>query len=135
VASASARRSDAAPVNWSVMASPRSRSAVCSPGSTASTSRQIDSASPGSFSSRYQSALAVASGIASLEMVFNWCSMTPPSSSFPTEDLAQELRQRVVEVVDDALLQRNDRVVRDVDVLGADLGAALGDVAVAEAQL
>src|SRR4051812_46186414 len=35
--------------------------------------------------------------------------------------------------VDDALLERNDGVVGDGDVLGTDLGAALGDVAVADA--
>ena len=43
--------------------------------------------------------------------------------------------QRVVLRVDDALLHRDDRVVGDLDVLGADLGAALGDVAHAEAVL
>src|SRR6266508_908499 len=61
--------------------------------------------------------------------------MTPPNFSLPTKDLAQKLRDRIVEVVDDTLLQRNDRVVRDVDVLGADFGTALGDVAIAEAEL
>src|SRR5207253_4426810 len=35
--------------------------------------------------------------------------------------------------VDDAFLHRDDRVVGDFDVLGADLGAALCDVALAEA--
>src|SRR5262249_35990251 len=39
----------------------------------------------------------------------------------------------VVVVVDHALLQRNDRVVGDLDVLRADLGAALRDVAEPEA--
>src|SRR4051812_27304876 len=48
-------------------------------------------------------------------------------------ELAQQARGRIVEPVDDAFLQRNDRVVGDGDVLGADLGAALGDVAVADA--
>ena len=45
------------------------------------------------------------------------------------------MTKRVVAVVDDPLLQRDDRVVGDVDALGADLGAALGDVAEAEATL
>ncbi len=36
-------------------------------------------------------------------------------------------------VLGHALFQRDDRVVRDRDALGADLGAALGDVAVADA--
>src|SRR6187549_1867440 len=53
-------------------------------------------------------------------------------ASAPPEE-SEELRQRVVEAVDDALLEGDDRVVRDRDVLGADLGAALGDVAVADA--
>src|SRR6266496_6655805 len=50
-------------------------------------------------------------------------------------DLGAEPEQRVVFAADDALLQRNQRVVGDLDVLGADLGAALGDVAVAEAEV
>src|SRR5208337_3292746 len=36
---------------------------------------------------------------------------------------------RIVELVDYTFLQRNDRVIGDVDILGADFGAALGDVA------
>src|SRR5438034_83082 len=50
-------------------------------------------------------------------------------------DPAPHAPHRVVEVVHHALLQRDDGVVRDVDRLGADLGAALGDVAVADAGL
>src|SRR5882724_5702980 len=50
-------------------------------------------------------------------------------------DLGAEPDQRIVLAADDALLQRNQRVVGDLDVLGADLGAALGDVAVAEAEV
>src|SRR5689334_6265783 len=48
---------------------------------------------------------------------------------------AEQLLDRIVEAIDHPLLERNDRVVRDRDVLGADLGAALGDVAVAQAVL
>src|SRR5207237_8749131 len=44
-------------------------------------------------------------------------------------------RDRVVMSAHPALLERDDRVVRDVDVLRADLGAALGDVAEADAVL
>src|SRR6185369_4459282 len=47
----------------------------------------------------------------------------------------QEPGERIVEAIDDPLLERNDRVVRDRDLLGADLGAALRDVAVADAVL
>src|ERR1035438_9248897 len=50
-------------------------------------------------------------------------------------DLSTQPRDRVVVGVDDALLQRDDGVIGDVDVLGTDLGAALGDVAVAETHL
>src|SRR5690606_7449991 len=51
------------------------------------------------------------------------------------EDLAPQPHQRVVAVARHALLHRDDPVVGDVDVLGAHLRAALGDVAVAEALL
>src|SRR5690606_9117272 len=49
--------------------------------------------------------------------------------------LAPDPPQRVVVAVRDALLQGDDCVVGDVDVFGADFGAALGDVAVANACL
>src|SRR5207302_139977 len=48
-----------------------------------------------------------------------------PADLQPDED-------RVVLRVDHALLQRDDAVVSDVDAFGTHLGAALGDVAVAE---
>src|SRR6202046_2385195 len=48
-------------------------------------------------------------------------------------DLAPEPGHRVVTGVDHALLHRDDAVVRDLYVLGAHLGAALGDVAHAQA--
>src|SRR5665811_1604711 len=47
-------------------------------------------------------------------------------------DLRPQPDQRVVLLVDDSFLHRNDGVVGDLDVLGADLGAALGDVAQAD---
>src|SRR5437660_1263385 len=50
-----------------------------------------------------------------------------PASVAP--DLPPEPGDRIVPDVDDALLQRDDRVVGDRDVLGADFRAALGDVA------
>ena len=50
-------------------------------------------------------------------------------------DLAAQPRHRVVRGVDHPLLQRDDGVVGDLDVLGAHLGAALGDVALAQALL
>src|SRR3984957_19436965 len=48
-------------------------------------------------------------------------------------DLAPEPGHGVVAGVDHALLHGDDAVVGDLDVLGAHLGAALGDVAHAEA--
>ena len=47
----------------------------------------------------------------------------------PAGHLSPRPAQRVEELVDHALLQRNDRVVGDPDALRADLSAALGDVA------
>src|SRR4051794_3623191 len=43
---------------------------------------------------------------------------------------AQQLRDRVVQLVDDAFLERNEGVVGNRDPFRADLRAALGDVAV-----
>src|ERR1700712_5015277 len=51
------------------------------------------------------------------------------------EQLAADDRDRIVEPVDHALLHRDDAVVRDRDMLGADLGAAPGDVAQTGAEL
>src|SRR3990170_2520443 len=51
-----------------------------------------------------------------------------------TADLAQDPAHRVVVAVGYAFLERDDGVVRDVDVLRTDLGAALRDVAVADAR-
>src|SRR5450756_958256 len=53
----------------------------------------------------------------------------------PPGDLRAEPDERVVLAARHALLHRDDRVIGDLDVLGADLGAALGDVAVPEAEL
>ena len=43
--------------------------------------------------------------------------------------------ERIVELIHHALLQRNDRVVGDLDFFRTHLGAALGDVAVADAEI
>src|SRR5215813_11583855 len=67
-----------------------------------------------------------------------WCygttNATSISSSRATVALAAEPDQRVVLPPCHPLLQRDQRVIGDLDVLGADLSAALGDVAVAEAE-
>ena len=52
-----------------------------------------------------------------------------------SEQLVAEPHDRVVLAVGDALLHRDQRVVGDLDVLGAHLGAALGDVAVAQTEV
>src|SRR5262245_31211520 len=49
-------------------------------------------------------------------------------------DHPKQAGHRVVETIDHALLQRDDRVVGDGDRFGADFRAALGDVAVADAE-
>src|SRR6266851_5845818 len=50
-------------------------------------------------------------------------------------DLGAQPDQRVVLAADHPFLHRDQRVVGDLDVLRADLGAALGDVAEAEAEV
>src|SRR3954470_4941780 len=50
-------------------------------------------------------------------------------------DLRPEEGERVELPVHHAFLQRDDAVVGEVDALGADLAAALGDVAVAEPEI
>src|SRR6476620_890233 len=42
---------------------------------------------------------------------------------------SQEEPQRVVKLINDPLLERNDCVVRNCNVFRTDLGAALGDIA------
>ena len=54
------------------------------------------------------------------------------SSVFLSGQLSQEPAHWIVKVIDHALLQRNDRVVGDVNVFGANLGTALRDVAKAD---
>src|SRR5687767_8829274 len=49
-----------------------------------------------------------------------------------TAELAPGPVQRVVVGVRDPFLERDDRVIGDLDVLRRELGAALGDVAVAD---
>src|SRR6185503_19783151 len=58
-----------------------------------------------------------------------------PGPLADAEQLAADDRDRVVLAIDHALLQRDDAVVGDADVLGADLGAAPRDVAQARAEL
>src|SRR5258706_528473 len=61
-----------------------------------------------------------------------------PTTSSPRlrpEQLVEHHRDGVVEARNDAFLQGDDRVVRDLDVLGAHLRAALRDVAVADPHL
>src|SRR5690349_15277827 len=60
-----------------------------------------------------------------------WC-RRPRVLSVAAAEPPPDHPERVVVAVRDALLQRDDRVVRDLDVLGTDLRAALRDVAEAD---
>ena len=51
---------------------------------------------------------------------------------FPGVALADQPRQRIIELIDYALLQRNNGIVGDGDAFRANFGAAFGDVAVAD---
>src|ERR1700682_6106703 len=81
----------------------------------------------------------MASGIPSFEMVFNLNSMGSPSPSaeflFGASDLPDQHEHRIIKFIHDALLQRNDRIVCNVDLLGAHFRTALGDVAQTDAKL
>src|SRR5690349_16443878 len=57
------------------------------------------------------------------------------SSIFISFQLPQKPANRIVVVVNHALLQGDDGIVSDVNAFRADLGAALRDVAVADAEL
>src|SRR5262245_5005708 len=64
--------------------------------------------------------------------------MAPRGSVLSTNILtssenAEQALHRIVEPIDDALFERDDAIVGDLDLLRANLGAALGDVAVADA--
>src|SRR5262249_4463289 len=64
-----------------------------------------------------------------------WTVNREPSTIRSSSEFPPDPPQWIVELVDDAFLQRNDGVVGDVNVLGTDFGTALGDVAVADASL
>src|SRR5579863_5307654 len=80
----------------------------------------------------------MASGIPALEMVFSLNSMGPPSTSarfwFLSSNLPYQHEHGIIKFIHHALFQRDDRIVGDVDLLGAHLGAAFGDVAQADAE-
>src|SRR5512144_805377 len=65
---------------------------------------------------------------------YSWIFMRSGRRLLVAADLPDDPHDRV-EAVGHPLLQRDDAVVGDVDVLGADLGAALGDVAEPDARL
>src|SRR5688572_11545943 len=101
----------------SVSANKRRTSASWLSGSAASTSWQILSASPGSFSNRYRIAFSRAAGTASLESGLSSIN----GSSFPPK-LSQEFAERIIEFIHHPFFQRNDRVVGNGDALRADVG-------------
>src|SRR5256885_8332243 len=99
-------------------------------------SRQMLSAADESLSSRYRSAFCSAAGIPSFVIGFNCighlvATRTTRSRAslrfLPSRIDLHELADRIEELVDDALLEWNDRVVGDRDVLGTHLRAALRD--------
>src|SRR5947209_508898 len=59
----------------------------------------------------------------------------PRSAPRTAADRRAQPHQRVEPAVHHAFLERDDPVVGEVDALGADLAAALGDVAVAQAEV
>src|SRR4051812_15304028 len=110
------------------------------------------SASQASLSSRYRSAFFSAVSTPSFDSFFRSNMATSVGAdlvsallSGPTQGrplhVNQPLRvqfppdraEGIVVRVDDALLERDDRVVGDRDAFGTHLGAALGDVAVPDA--
>src|SRR2546429_280541 len=47
----------------------------------------------------------------------------------------EQFRERIVIAIDNPFLERNDRVVGNLNVLRADFGATLGNVAITESRL
>src|SRR3984893_16239713 len=94
-------------------------------------SRQMLSASTGSVSRRERWAFARAGGTASRERGLS----SKPLTGASLPERREEPLERIEELVDHPLLERDDRVVGDRDALRADLGAALGDVAIADTLL
>src|SRR3954469_25107795 len=90
--------------------------------SAASTSSQMLCASPGSFNSRYRSALTSARGTASGEsgLSSNMLTSSAPLKGRPRLRLTtipsqhpEHLGHRVVQSIDDTLFERDERVVGD----------------------
>src|SRR6266704_4260282 len=91
----------------------------------------------------------MASGMPALEIDFSWSCIKPPGSErsvggttpplqtlhFVAAKLAEEHGQRIVKLVHHALLERNDGVVSDANLLRANFGATLRDVAKADPKL
>src|SRR6266478_627172 len=91
----------------------------------------------------------MASGMPALEIDFSWSCIKPPGSEksvggtilplhtlhFVAAKFAEEHGQRIVKLVHDALLERNDGVVGDANLLRTNFGATLRDVAKADPKL
>src|SRR5690348_13227264 len=62
--------------------------------------------------------------------------MAPPArqASAGAANFADQAKDRVVKLVHNAFLERNDGIVCDVNAFGTDLGATLSDVAEADAE-
>jgi hypothetical protein len=63
----------------------------------------------------------------------SWC--LPLQLGFSgAADLADKHEQRIIIIIHNPLLERDDGVVGDVDIFWTNFGAALGDIAEPEAQ-
>src|SRR5215212_1127679 len=89
------------------------------------------SASPGSFNNRYRIAFSSAAGIPSLESGFR---LNMGASLILWPQASPQPAEWIVKLVHHSLLKRNDGVVSDGDVFRANVGAAFGDVAVADVE-
>src|SRR5215831_10501882 len=70
----------------------------------------------------------------STEMDFSW-KCIKNLLCFPGSENAKQLRQRIEETIDDALLERNDGIVGDGDAFGTNLGTTRCDIAQADAEV
>src|SRR5207247_4002964 len=103
----------------------------------------MDSASSGSFRKRYSSALESAASTPSGEIDFSFNSIGPPSLIFEQlfrsrfsciPDFSDQPKQRIVELIHHTFFQRNDCVIGDANCLGANLCAALRNIAQAQTE-
>src|SRR5438093_237780 len=116
-------------------ASPASTTSHSNPTPVASSTRRVASASSGPMPSPGMSVTRCVIAAARSPAARSPAARSRAARSrvvAPAGEPPPDHLDRVVVAVGDTLLERDDRVVGDLDVLGADLGAALRDVAVAD---